>query len=187
MHVSVITPPAPIVTWEEADTHLRLDGDTSQKPFVEALIAAAQGNIDGPSGWLGRCVGVQTLEATVDCFDFGVCLPYPPIISIVAVKYDDPDGIEQTLDPAAYRLDATGSLVCQFGGSWPTTRSDRGVIRVRYSAGYPTPPAAIKAALLLMVSHLFNNRDAVTSTQAQPAVLPLGVDYLLQPHRVIGV
>jgi uncharacterized phiE125 gp8 family phage protein len=187
MHVSVITPPDPIVTWAEADTHLRLDGDTSQQPFVEALIAAAQGNIDGPSGWLGRCIGVQTLEATTDCFDFGLRLPYPPVTAIVSVKYDDPSGAEQTLDPSAYRLDATGTLVCAFGGSWPSVRSDFGAIRVRYRAGYEEAPASIKAAVLLMVSHLFNNRDAVTTTAAQPATLPLGVEFLLNPHRVIGV
>mgnify|MGYP003351478400 CR=1 FL=1 len=31
MRVVVITPPAPVVTWEEADQHLRLDGDDEQR------------------------------------------------------------------------------------------------------------------------------------------------------------
>lgn len=66
MRVIVVEPPKPVVTWEEADQHLKLDGDTSQKSFVEGLIAAATAHIDGPDGWLGRALGVQTLEAQVD-------------------------------------------------------------------------------------------------------------------------
>jgi uncharacterized phiE125 gp8 family phage protein len=186
MHVSVITPPHPIVSLEEAKHHLRLDGDEDDL-YVSGLVAAAQGNLDGPPGWLGSCLGLQTLEATADSFDFGIRLPYPPHIDIVSVKYDDPSGAEQTLAPSSYRLDAKGRLICAFGGSWPSVRNDFGVIRVRYRAGYETPPATARAAILLMVSHLYNNRDAVTVTAAQPAKLPLGVEFLLDPFRVIGV
>ncbi len=63
---------------------------------------------------------------------------------------------------------------------------------VRYRAGYPasdgssTVPAPIRHAILLMVGHLYGSRDAVTTTAAQPAELPLGVQALLAPYRVWG-
>ena len=45
MRVVVVTPPVPVVTWEEAEQHLRLDGDVEQKPMVERLIAAATAGV----------------------------------------------------------------------------------------------------------------------------------------------
>ncbi len=63
---------------------------------------------------------------------------------------------------------------------------------VRWRAGYPTVdgrstvPAPIRHAILLMVGHLYGSRDAVTTTAAQPAQLPLGVEALLAPYRIWG-
>ncbi|MFX7701355.1 head-tail connector protein, partial [Acinetobacter baumannii] len=65
-------------------------------------------------------------------------------------------------------------------------------VTVRYRAGYAaqdgrsTVPAPIRHAVLLMVGHLYSNRDAVTTTAAQPAQLPLGVEALVAPYRIWG-
>jgi uncharacterized phiE125 gp8 family phage protein len=168
--------------------HLRLDTDDAEAQFyVESLIAAAQGNIDGPAGWLGRCLGIQTLE--VRGWDFGFCdrLPYPPVIDVLSVAYIDPTGAVQTLPVSEYQISVGGFLEPSYGISWPQARYERDAVRVRYRAGYEEIPAPIKHAVLLMVSHLFNNRDAVTTTAAQPATLPMGVDALLAPYRVGAV
>ena len=85
MRVIVITPPAPVVTWEEADQHLRLDGDDEQREMVERLIAAATQHIDGPDGWLGRALGLQTLEARMCGFCDLIRLSYQPIVDVVSV------------------------------------------------------------------------------------------------------
>ena len=71
----------------------------------------------------------------------------------------------------------------------PAVRGRAGDIRIQWRAGYEAGkvPAPIRHAILLMVSHLFNNRDAVTTTAAQPATLPLGVEALLSPYRVWSV
>jgi uncharacterized phiE125 gp8 family phage protein len=187
MRVTVITPPAPIVSWDEARAHLRLDDGDDQQSYVESLIAAAQANIDGPAGWLGRCLGVQTLE--MRGWDFGFCdrLPYPPVINVLSVAYVDPAGAEQTLVSAEYQISSSGFLEPSYGVSWPQARYERDAVRIRYRAGYEEIPAPIKHAVLLMVSHWFNNRDAVTTTAAQPAVLPMGVEALLAPYRVGAV
>jgi len=44
-------------------------------------------------------------------------------------------------------------------------------------------PASLKAAQLLLVSHLFTNRDAVTESRVR--TLPLGFDALTAPYRPI--
>ena len=144
MRVVVIDPPAPIVTWEEADQHLRLDGDDEQREMVERLVAAATGHIDGPNGWLGRALGPQTLEARMCGFSDYMCLPYRPIIDILSVHYLSIDGVPTPLDADDYEL-FDGILMPSWGKSWPFAfayggRSD--TVRIRYRAGYATTPIA---------------------------------------------
>ncbi|KQT08523.1 hypothetical protein ASG40_11635 [Methylobacterium sp. Leaf399] len=151
MTVTVITPPEPLLTVEEAKRACRYE-DTDRDGEFEAWIAAAQATIDGPAGWLGRSIGEQTLEVTASHFDFGIRLPCPPILEVLSVKYDDPNGVERTLDPDAYRLDRTGTLQCALNGSWPSVRADCEAIRVQYRAGYEGPPAPLLQAVRVMVN-----------------------------------
>lgn len=198
LRVRVITPPEPIVAWEEADAHLKLDGDTSQQTLVEAFIAAATGHIDGPTGWLGRALGVQTLEARGDGFwpsDYR--LPYPPHIDVESVKYLDLNGALQAVDPGAYELDDR-VISPAYGAVWPSVRYSRGAVQVRYRAGYVTDPAAdplvaavpapIKAAILLMVGDLYRFRESATVTAAAAPAIAMSttVENLLAPFRVFG-
>jgi hypothetical protein len=45
--------------------------------------------------------------------------------------------------------------------------------------------APIKAAVLLFVGHLYNNREAVTMERLNmPMELPMGVKWLLGPYRI---
>lgn len=131
MDATVIVPPDPIVSVGE------IGGHTSCYHWALAgMIAAAQEQIDGPGGILGRSLGPQTLEAYPDCWgDRSIRLPYKPIIGIVSVKYLDADGDEQTVDSANYAL--TGDLLWfkpAFG--LPAYGAFEHPIRVRYRAGY---------------------------------------------------
>ena len=198
MRVVVVTPPAPVVTWEEAEQHLRLDGDVEQKPMVERLIAAATAHIDGPQGWLGRALGLQTLETFLPAFGVtSICLPYPPAVDIVSIDYVDGDGATITMDAADYELRGP-MLRPAWPKSWPSAQwrgCDGETVRVRYRAGYAVDPAAeevtpnvpepIKAAILLMVGDLWHVR-ATVATGAAMAMVPMSatVERLLQPFRV---
>jgi uncharacterized phiE125 gp8 family phage protein len=186
MRVFVATPPTPVVTWEEADAHLKLDGDTDQQAEVEAMIAAATGHIDGPMGWLGRAIGVQTLEARVDHLDdCARALPYPPVIETVEIKYLDPAGTLQTLAADQYEL-IGNSLVTAWQGTWPATLARSEAVRVRYRAGYEIIPPPIRAAILLMLGDLYRNRDTVAAGTVTASAVPMSttVTALLAPYRV---
>jgi uncharacterized phiE125 gp8 family phage protein len=198
MRIVVVTPPAPVVTWEEAEQHLRLDGDVEQKPLVERLIAAATAHIDGPQGWLGRALGLQTLETFLPAFGVtSICLPYPPAVDIVSIGYVDGDGATVAMEAADYELRGP-MLRPAWPKSWPSAQwrgSDGETVRIRYRAGYAVDPAAevvtpnvpepIKAAILLMVGDLWHAR-ATVATGAAMAMVPMSatVESLLQPFRV---
>ena len=151
----VIEPAEPVMTWDEVRHHVRLEADDERQGYVMSLVAAAQGHIDGPDGWLERSIGVQTLEARLDNFDCGsIRLPYPPAIRIGSVAYVDAAGDEKIVEPDTYEL-IGASLVSAFGSAWPATRLQRGGVRIQYVAGYEDVPPAIKLAVALMVQGLF--------------------------------
>lgn len=194
MRVVVINPPAPLVSWADASTHLKLSGD-AQKNEVEAMIAAASAHIDGPEGWLGRAIGVQTLEARSDLFVPSPCdsmtglkLPFPSVTEVVSVTYVDGDGVVQTVASDQYEL-IGNEVVPAFGCTWPRPRAQREAVRIRYKTGYTDLPKPIRSAVLLMVGDLFRFREtALDGRAAGIAEIPMSttVENLLAPYRVFA-
>lgn len=192
MSVVVITPPGePVVSIEDAKAHLRVDFD-DDNDYIEGLVAAATGMLDGPAGWLGRALVTQTLEWRGD--DFGNCdirLPFPPIAEVLSVAYDDESGAEQTIPDTDYRLVGQPNmprLALAYGASWPPVRWQSESVRVQYDAGYGSAedvPAPIKQAILLMVGHWYANREAVTIGQIATEV-PLAARSLLFPYQILA-
>lgn len=190
MIVRVIDPPDPIVSWLDAQRHLRLDGD-DEKAYVEGLIAAATSWIDGPSGWLGRAVGEQTLELA-DCGFGNDRLPYPPIVTVESITYLGSDGLDHEMAEGDFIQLLNGSIAPLLGQSWPSVGDSPEAVRVRYVAGYPvtdadpsvsTVPAAITQAILLLIGHWYRNRETVV-TGTIATSLPLAVEALLSTYRV---
>lgn len=197
MSLRVVTPPADFVSLAEARAHLRMfdADDTSEDDVISALISAAIGNLDGPAGTLGRAIGPQTLELTLDRFPVdrggcrqGIILPLPPGVSVTSVTYTKPDGTSGTV--AGLRTLSAGSLspamvLPAVGSSWPQTINEPGSVVVLYEAGFEVVPAAIKHAVLLLVSHLFEHREAALDTGAKFGLLelPFGVRALVEPYR----
>jgi hypothetical protein len=162
--VRVIVPPAPVVV--PADIAGSHSADDAK---VAAAIAAVTEELDGPTGWLGRAIGPQTLELTASCFGFGVIyLPYPPIIDVVSVKYLDGDLVEQTVAADRYERLSDGALRLK-SGHWPAVGAHPDAARIRYQAGYnDTPvdeggtgavPARIKQAIIVMVQDLIATKS----------------------------
>jgi uncharacterized phiE125 gp8 family phage protein len=200
MFVSVITPPeSQPVTRDEAKAHLRVPDDDA---YIDSLIAAVTAYHDGPDGKLGKAIMEQTLQLSLRWFAYdgdyedvpfctvvradGIDLPCPPIQSVESIKYTDTDGNEQTLDPTTYALD-NARVVLAYNKTWPALRDVPNAVRVEYIAGYADAadvPASIKHMILLMVGHLYQNREAVTDGRVnQPFVMPLAYESLFNQAR----
>ena len=188
MIVRVITPPDPIVSWVDAQKHLRVENE--DQAYVEGLIAAATGWIDGPAGWLGRAIGLQTLELA-DCGFGNDRLPFPPLVTVESITYLGTDGLDHVMAEGDFLQLMNGSIAPLAGQSWPAVGSSSEAVRVVYTAGYPpvgdpavsTVPAAIKQAILLLIGHWYRNRETVV-TGTIAASLPLSVEALLSTYRV---
>ena len=183
MRVVVVTPAEPAVLWEEAKAHLRLDSDDEQG-YVENLIAGAQAWIQS---WLGRSIGVQTLQVFYNSFEYPFLpLPNRPILEVESIEYEDTNGVFQTILPVEYELRGD-SVGMKFGKAWPDARFhmfNRGeTVRIRYTAGYEIPPQPIKQAILLLVGQWYSYRSNVAEDGA-PSELPMAVEALLSPFRV---
>jgi uncharacterized phiE125 gp8 family phage protein len=122
-------------------------------------------------------------------------LPMPRLVSVTSITYMDTFGSPQTLDPATYSVDNSSQparVVPSINLSWPTTDYYvPGSVKVTYVAGsygdgatVNTCPSSIKMAILLLVGHLYENREA--STQLALKMIPLGVDALLNPYKFYG-
>lgn len=195
------------VTLEEAKAHLREDSDDFDLE-IEAFISAATEFVDGPKGYLGRALLDQTWDYYLDAFPcahytYGsnwhpvayIEIPLPPLIEVVGVFYLDSSGTEQEVNASSYRVDTAsepGRLIPVNGVSWPTAQITSGAVRVRFRAGYldqgvspavDDVPFSIKAAILLYMADLYQNREnTVIGENAEE--LPFAAKMLLKPHRV---
>lgn len=187
MTVVVITPPSAVVSLEQAKKHCKVElSETYDDVLISAYIDAATAWLDGPSGWLGRALGMQILELQLCEWPSNpVTLPFPPTIEVLSIAYVDPDGAEQTLDvPDPLWFE-----------NMPAVRGRPGDVKIRYRAGYATvaageppvwtnaAPAPIEVAMLMLVAHWYENREAV-QIDSTAVELPFAVEALLSPYRV---
>lgn len=195
----VIASPAPeeLLTLEQVRAHLKIDTDTSGSPpthpdddLITALITVARESVE--SYLDGFKLVNRNYEAVFDAFASAMSLQAWPVHEIVSVTYVDQEGVTQTLDDEVYSLDNYGRpamLHLAWGKSWPAARPVPNSVKVTFSAGNDSQapcPKAIEQAMLLMIGHLYENRQDETVTQRYE--LPFGVKALLQPYRLdLGV
>jgi hypothetical protein len=177
--ISVFDQPYPLVTLEEAKVALGEDGDL-RNALISGLILAAQGELDGPKGWLGISVAEQGIEFITDDFDCPIILPAGPVTGQVQVFYLDADGIEQLLDTSVYQVAIDGKLTLASGGSWPTIQDTTGAVRIQYYAGiadeFDTRIAVMKTAIILHVRMTLDGVDREAVRRAiESLVRPLWV------------
>jgi len=173
------------VTLQEAKNHLRVIG-SDDDAYILALISAAT-NI--AEAFQNRTYMQRQRVYKLDEFPAMVNLPYPPVTMVNAIQYVDANGQTQTLSSAKYQVDLDSGfarVMPAYGESWPTIRSVLGAVSISYTAGYEKVddvPAEIKQAILLIVGHLYENRENVT--EARLAKTPDGAERMLWPKRVL--
>lgn len=179
------------ITLAEAKAQVRVETDvTNEDDLLTTLIEAAT---DLAETHTGLQLVSATWELAVDSFADIDRLPKVPLASITSIKYDDTDGVEQTVSTSVYGLQTPlrthGSVFLKDGQGWPSdASSDPGSVRVRYVAGFGDAedvPAVIKAGIKLLVGHWFENREA-SVVGVSVSDLPMGVQACFSAYSVAG-
>jgi len=191
MSLTIVTPPAEEpVTLTEAKNHLRVDLSDDDS-LISALIVAAREHAEAITR---RAFITQTLKLSMDAFPVNngpIYVPMPPLQSVNSLKYFDTDGVEQTLTEGTdYLVDnesEPGRITPAPDTGWPATQNRPNAVSVEFVAGFGDAskvPQGIKQAILLMVGHWYENREAVTMQGNNAGELPMAVDSLLMMHRI---
>lgn len=125
--------------------------------------------------------------------DSGILLPMAsPLISVDSVKYDDGSGSAVVLnDFYVNDYERPARLYPASGTTWPTAQQmNRRAVRIRYTCGYSLDgdspmltnpiPFAFKAAMLLVLGHLHENRENTLEVKLEE--IPLGAAALMSRY-----
>ena len=180
------------------------DDDT----LIAELIKASQNVIET---YVNRAITTQTLSLFLDRLPFYndlklqegiftapdleynsnyIVLPKPPVVSVTHVKYYANDNTATTFASTNYYVDTISNqarVVLKKGVSWPTVAETRNAnaYEIKYVTGYggaSDVPEPIVQAIKLLTTHLYENREAVTSLSVN--AIPYTIGALLQPYKV---
>lgn len=208
----IITPPtAEPISIEEASAHLRVDvydsyvvglipaarewiekftGRSMTWRLLEIGLDAFPGHHRGWHRFPDRRLGVAyTCEGR---HPQPIRLPGGPVNALDRILYADAAGIAQTMTDAQFdSYEEPARVLPAAGGSWPSTQIIMGAVKVRYWAGYTLPddspsgtplPMPLKQAMLLVLGHLYENRENSVDVALQS--IPLGAEALARPYRL---
>lgn len=173
MRLVLVTPPAAQpITLTEVKEQARVSHD-DEDLLLQHYIDAATAWLDGPAGILGRYLVTQTWRAELATVTGHIRLPFPDSV-VYSAEFTDPEGGELILELA-------------LPDQRPMLRPTAGLGRpaaITFTAGYGAPadvPAAIRQAMLLLVTQWFEHRQVTGAGTA----LPFAVEALLAPYRRI--
>lgn len=169
---SIVTEPSEEpVTLTEVRDHTRVE-ISDDDLLLQNQITAAREHLERATN---RAFVTQTWKVVLDEFPDGnepIVLPKPPLRAVNSVKYTTDDGTTSTFAASNYIVDTDsepGRVEVKRNNNWPTeTLQTANGVEVEFDAGYggqSDVPQRIKQAILLLVAHWYENREAVTSGQ----------------------
>ena len=192
----VVAPPtSEPVSLELARKHLRIEPEGSpavhedDQLINDIYLPAAR---EACEQYLGAALAPQTLEFSLSRFpghwhDRDIDLPFGPVHAIDSINYKLDGVITSFYD---YNFASYGDRIRLIeGGSWPTADDYPDTVQIRYQTGYSLPdaspdyaplPAALRAAILLSLSQIYDN--CMQGTVCDITYLPPGCHYLLDPY-----
>ena len=171
-----------MITLEEAKEHLRVEHDY-EDALIQGLILAAYMSAERQTR---RCLIEQDMTVTIDKLPRGAIeLSYAPVQAVLSFDYIDPEGVPRSIDPDDLRLDTRPlyPLLMPRSGEWPAITKEPESVTFTIRTGYPETPADIRQAILMLIAHFYENREAVLFGKAQ--TLPMGADMLLRPYLIM--
>lgn len=178
------------ISLAEAKLHLRVDGNDDDT-LIDAYISAATDRVEAI---VRRKLISQVWDIYLDEFPDEIVLPFSPVVSIGTFEYVDQDGATQTVSASVYELVAPSGTRPDFAKiirkpdqSWPTADARENAVHIRATFGYGAAgsnvPDAIRAAIMQLVGHLYQNREPVI-VGSIASEIPLTTRYLLNPYRL---
>lgn len=178
-----------MITIEEAKAHLRVEHG-EEDALITSLIASASRHIENRTGQVfDKRDGIVMIADRLPKGSEGLELERTPVRSVTEVAYLDSDGLRVLMPEAAIYVEKRRVypvIYPAIDASWPENRPQRGSVQITVNAGYEDPPADVRSAALLIIGHLYENRESVIIGTIS-SELPMGVEMLLAPyviHRV---
>ena len=181
MRIRVLNPsaqlPVGILTVKD---HLRIVGN-DENSYLSNLIVVAG---DWAEHYLNKHLISKQIRVYLDGFSSEIIVKLYPLQSIDAVAYYDSDNVRQVLTASDYDADEIDGRLSSFGG-WPATYDKYNAVEIDITVGYgdfhAQLPRSIQQAMLLLIGHLYENREDTTDLKLKQ--LPMGAKALLSPFR----
>ena len=171
------------VSLGEAKAFLKID-DVAEDGLIETLISAARLHVEGVTG---KALLAQSWRLVLDDWPENrvAKLPVGPLISVTGISAVDGNGASHEIGLSQFRSEPDRLLVPRVVVGMPGLQEGHG-IEIDYVAGFGTEPgdvpADLRQALLGLVAHWHEHRDAVI-VAGSGAVVPSGFDRLIAAHK----
>jgi len=179
-----IKPAIEPITLQQAKDHLNIDF-TDDDSILELIIQSAREAVETQTG---RALITRTVVHERDCLTAVMGLPQTAQ-SVELIEYLDTDGTRQTLAASEYTVDVNrtpAQITIAFNGIYPATLDYYNAVMITYKTGYgdnaQDVPAPLASAMLLMIGHLYENREATAPINMN--TVPLGIAFLINPYRL---
>lgn len=188
---TIVWPTVEPISIEDCRSHLEAPvyGDSDVDPvdnvMILAFLSAAREYCEN---FTGLFIARRTVEVALDAFPTGAIeLPFAPLVAVLSVT--SAEGSDGEVEDTVYTVDDYSKPARLVPVSaWPTVTEATNTIKIRCEVGYsddsdgPPLPYALRAAMLLVLGHLYANRE--DSTDKAMETLPNGADSLMRPLRI---
>jgi uncharacterized phiE125 gp8 family phage protein len=192
MQIVLTTQPAvEPVSAAEAKAHCRVD-ITTDDTLISSLITAARRQCER---YCDIGFVYQTYTITYDLNESPtqsrfIKLPKGNVQSITSIKTYGTDNVASTFSDTNYRV-SNNRVVLNDNSNWPALSREFDVLEIIYTVGFGASasnvPQEIKQAILMLVAHWYENREASADPSMNKSgleLIPISVTALLMPYKV---
>lgn len=170
------------ITLTVAKSHLKVDS-SDEDDLLTILIQSARETVEN---FTNRSLITQTRTMKLD--EFPKCshidLINGPVQSVTSVYYYNDDDSNTLLASSDYYTDLDSGIPrIKIINSWPGTYDRLNAVTITYVCGYGAAsavPAPLRSALLLILGHLYENRQQVVAGTSME--IPFGAQELMSPY-----
>lgn len=186
-YIVVAEPTTEPVSLEEVKLFLRLlPDDTSEDNFISGLITASREYCEN---FTARALATQTIMLYLDSIPSEVEVPMPPLQSVDKIEVIDADkAAHELIVDTDYMIDSGEISSIIFTANAQEVAAHLypiNPVQITCTVGYDADiPVSIKQAMLLLVAHWYENREAVATNGEVGERIALGVRSLCLQYKV---